>query len=45
LDNGKPIAEKFSFAGLVRYCLGRGGDHVVIRNARRFSLFGRKKGS
>ena len=41
--NGKTIAENFYFAGAcIDIALGRGGDHVVIRNAENFSFFGGK---
>lgn len=41
--NGKNIAENFYFAGAcIDIALGRGGDHVVIRNAENFSFFGGK---
>ncbi len=41
--NGKTIAENFNFAGAcIDIALGRGGDHVVIRNAENFSFFGGK---
>lgn len=41
--NGKNIAENFHFAGAcIDIALGRGGDHVVIRNGENFSFFGGK---
>jgi c-di-AMP phosphodiesterase-like protein len=41
--NGKNIAENFRFASAcIDIALGRGGDHVVIRNGENFSFFGGK---
>ncbi|MDP4092293.1 MAG: DHH family phosphoesterase [Bacillota bacterium] len=41
--NGKSIAENFSYAtACIDIALGRGGDHVVIRNGDNFSFFGGK---
>jgi c-di-AMP phosphodiesterase-like protein len=41
--NGKTIIENFSYANAcIDIALGRGGDHVVIRNGETFSFFGGK---
>ncbi|MDP4179516.1 MAG: DHH family phosphoesterase [Bacillota bacterium] len=41
--NGKTITENFSNASAcIDIALGRGGDHVVIRNGENFSFFGGK---
>ncbi len=41
--NGKTIIENFSYAhACIDIALGRGGDHVVIRNGENFSFFGGK---
>ncbi len=41
--NGKTFTENFKFAtACIDIALGRGGDHVVIRNGDNFSFFGGK---
>lgn len=41
--NGKTFTENFQFAtACIDIALGRGGDHVVIRNGDNFSFFGGK---